>query len=121
MLQGFRNFIARGNVIDLAVGVIIGAGLRVDRGIAGEGHDHPVIGLIGGQPDFSAIRPYGIRIGSFAEQRHRLPAQGGGSLLLHRRALQPVRGEAGGGAAAGPTPSEALLAEIRDILKKQSR
>ena len=65
MLKGFRDFIARGNVIDLAVGVIIGVafGAIVDSLV--KDIITPIIGLFGGQPDFSAIKLAGIGIGSF--------------------------------------------------------
>ena len=65
MLKGFRSFIARGNVIDLAVGVIIGAafGAIVDSLV--KDIITPVIGMLGGQPDFSAIMLGPMKIGSF--------------------------------------------------------
>jgi large conductance mechanosensitive channel len=65
LTQGFKKFIARGNVMDLAVGVIIGAafGAIVDSLV--KDIITPIIGLIGGQPDFSAIKPAGVGIGSF--------------------------------------------------------
>lgn len=53
MLQGFKQFILKGNVVDLAVGVIIGASFSkvVDALVAGM--ITPLIGVIGGTPDFS--------------------------------------------------------------------
>jgi large conductance mechanosensitive channel len=65
MLKGFRDFIARGNVLDLAVGVIIGAafGAIVDSLV--KDLITPLIGLIGGTPDFSALKLGPINIGNF--------------------------------------------------------
>ena len=40
MLKEFREFAVKGNVIDLAVAVIIGGGVRQDRRLAGQGHHH---------------------------------------------------------------------------------
>ena len=56
MLKGFRDFILRGNVIDLAVAVVIGAafGAVVDSVVTN--FITPLIALIGGVPDFSQIR-----------------------------------------------------------------
>jgi large conductance mechanosensitive channel len=55
MLKGFREFILRGNVIDLAVAVVIGAafGAVVTAFVA----DilTPLIAAIAGKPDFSAL------------------------------------------------------------------
>jgi large conductance mechanosensitive channel len=55
MWQEFRQFIARGNVIDLAVGVIIGAAFgRIVTSLV-EGILMPPIGLIVGGLDFSSL------------------------------------------------------------------
>ena len=65
MLKGFRDFISRGNVIDLAVGVIIGAafGSIVSSLVADV--ITPTIGMVFGKPDFSAIQLGPIMIGKF--------------------------------------------------------
>jgi large conductance mechanosensitive channel len=55
MLQEFRDFIARGNVIDLAVGVIIGAAFGRIVTTLVEGVIMPPIGLALGQIDFSSL------------------------------------------------------------------
>lgn len=55
MLKEFREFIARGNVIDLAVGVIIGAAFgRIVTSLV-EGVVMPPIGLLLGGMDFSSL------------------------------------------------------------------
>ena len=51
----FRDFIARGNVIDLAVGVIIGAAFGKIVTTLVEGIIMPPIGLSLGQVDFSSL------------------------------------------------------------------
>jgi large conductance mechanosensitive channel len=51
----FRDFIARGNVIDLAVGVIIGAAFGKIVTSLVEGIIMPPIGLILGRIDFSSL------------------------------------------------------------------
>ena len=55
MAGGFKEFLLRGNVVDLAVGVIIGAsfGKVVDAFV--KSLITPLIAAIGGQPDFSAL------------------------------------------------------------------
>lgn len=55
MLREFREFIMRGNVIDLAVAVVIGAAFGTVVTELVESLITPLIGAIGGQPDFSAI------------------------------------------------------------------
>ena len=55
MLKEFRDFISRGNVIDLAVGVIIGAAFGRIVTTLVEGVIMPPLGLILGQFDFSSL------------------------------------------------------------------
>ena len=55
MLKEFRDFIARGNVIDLAVGIIIGAAFgRIVTSLV-EGVLMPPIGMLLGNIDFSSL------------------------------------------------------------------
>ncbi len=56
MLGEFRDFIMRGNVVELAVAVILGAAFgAVVTAFAGA-FITPLIALIGGQPDFSDLK-----------------------------------------------------------------
>jgi len=56
MFKGFRDFVLRGNVLDLAVAVVIGTafGNVVDALVTN--FITPLIALIAGSPDFSSIR-----------------------------------------------------------------
>ena len=55
MLKGFKDFILRGNVVDLAVAVVIGAAFgAVITSFVGDILT-PLIAAIFGQPDFSAL------------------------------------------------------------------
>jgi large conductance mechanosensitive channel len=65
MLKGFRDFILRGNVLDLAVGVIIGAAFGSVVTSLVKDVFTPFIGNLVGKPDFSAIAYDHIMIGSF--------------------------------------------------------
>ena len=53
MLQDFKDFIAKGNVMDLAVGIIIGAAFTAIVGSLVSDLINPIIGLILGGVDFS--------------------------------------------------------------------
>ena len=55
MLNGFCQFIARGNVIDLAVAVVIGAAFGAIVSSLVKDLITPLIAAIVGKPDFSAI------------------------------------------------------------------
>jgi large conductance mechanosensitive channel len=55
MLKEFRDFVARGNVLDLAVGVIMGAAFGRIVTTFVEGVIMPPIGLLLGRTDFSGL------------------------------------------------------------------
>jgi large conductance mechanosensitive channel len=55
MIKEFRDFILRGNVIDLAVAVVIGAALGAVVTSFVASFVTPLIAAIGGKPDFGAL------------------------------------------------------------------
>jgi len=55
MLSGFKQFILRGNVVDLAVGVVIGAAFGAVVTAFTKDLLTPLIAAIVGKPDFSAL------------------------------------------------------------------
>jgi large conductance mechanosensitive channel len=69
MIEGFKAFILRGNVLDLAVAVVVGAAFTAIVTSLVENIINPLIGAIFGQPDFSAlvftVGSSEIRIGAF--------------------------------------------------------
>jgi len=56
MLRGFRQFIFRGNVVDLAVAVVIGAAFGTVVTAFVKDLLTPLVAAIAGKPDFSALR-----------------------------------------------------------------
>jgi len=54
-VKGFRNFISRGNLIDLAVAVVIGTAFTAVVAATVTDLITPLITAIGGQPDFSKL------------------------------------------------------------------
>jgi large conductance mechanosensitive channel len=55
MAKGFRDFILRGNVVDLAVGVVIGAAFTAVVGGLVKDLITPLIAAVFTQPDFSSL------------------------------------------------------------------
>ncbi len=55
MLSGFKQFILRGNVVDMAVGIVIGAAFATVVSALTKDLLTPLIAAIAGKPDFSAI------------------------------------------------------------------
>jgi large conductance mechanosensitive channel len=142
MFQEFKAFIARGNVLDLAVAVVIGAAFGAIVTVFTEDLIMPVIGMLTGGIDFSQ---YFIKLGAIpasytgspddyaALKKAGVPMIGFGSLLtavinfliisfaifiLVKAVNRAVKSAAAAPAAPpAPTPTEVLLAEIRDELR----
>jgi large conductance mechanosensitive channel len=116
MLRGFRDFISRGNVVDLAAGVIIGAAFAGIIESLVKDVVTPIIGFFGGQPDFSALRAGPVGLGNFVNAILSFLIKASGLYFLivipfNKLAAAMVK-------AAPPNPQEQLLREIRDILLK---
>ena len=120
MVKEFRDFILKGNMLDLAVGVIIGASFGkvvtafTDILLA-------VIGKIGGQPDFSGYKPEGFPVGVFLNAIISLLIVGFALFLVVKAyTTAKKRFEAPAAAASAAPPEDVkLLTEIRDLLKSQ--
>ena len=69
MLDGFKKFILRGNVVDMAVGVVVGAAFGGVVNKLTEAFLTPLIALLVGKPDYSslnfAIRGTVFHVGDF--------------------------------------------------------
>lgn len=133
ILKEFREFIARGNVIDLAVGVIIGAAFGKITTSLVEQVVMPPIGLLLGKVDFSQLKwvlqpadaatktaEVAIQYGAFFNTVIQFVIVAWVVFMLVKLVNTLRRQQAAEPAAAppAPTPSEALLTEIRDLLKK---
>ena len=118
MLKGFRDFVGRGNVIDLAVGVIIGAafGAIVDSLV--KDLITPLIGLVGGTPDFSALKLGPVNVGTFVNAVVAFLIKAAGLYFLIVLPFNRLASKLA--AAAPPSPQEVLLTEIRDLIKAKA-
>jgi large conductance mechanosensitive channel len=122
-MGGFKDFVMRGNVVDLAVGVIIGAAFGGIVDSMTKDVITPIIGMVGGEPDFSALKVGVISVGSFVNAVISFLIK---ALVVYFVVVKPftalMERMSPPPAPAGPAPTppqEVLLAEIRDILKKQ--
>jgi len=115
MLKGFRDFIARGNVLDLAVGIIIGAAFSDIVNSLVRDLITPIIGMMGGAPDFSALKIGSVNIGNFINAVIAFLIKAAGIYFL---IVVPFNRFAKKLSAAPPppSPSEVYLKEIRDAL-----
>ena len=56
MLDGFKKFILRGNVVDMAVGVVIGAAFGAVVTTLTKAFLTPLIAVLVGKPDYSSLK-----------------------------------------------------------------
>jgi large conductance mechanosensitive channel len=130
MWREFKEFINRGNVMDLAVGVIIGAAFGKIVTSVVDDLISPVLGKVLGGIDLSAMKlPIGakvegdkvvevaIRYGSFVQNVINFLIIAFVIFLLVKTYNRLRRDAAKEEPAPLPTPTESLLAEIRDLLK----
>lgn len=137
MLEEFKKFAMRGNVIDLAVGVIIGAAFgAIVNSVVGD-LVMPIIGAITGGLDFSNYfvpLSSNVNATSLAEARKQGAVLAWGNfitvvinfliiafaLFVAIQAINKLKKKEAEKEAAAPklSPEVILLSEIRDLLKK---
>lgn len=141
MLTEFKAFIARGNVLDLAIGVIIGAAFGKIVTTFTEGIVMPLVGMMtggidfkskfinlssaalpmkDGQVDLEAVAKAGmpvLRYGQLISDIITFLIVGFTMFVIAKLAMDYFKKLA---AQSEPPPQEALLGEIRDILKAKA-
>ena len=123
MLKEFRDFINRGNVIDLAVAVILGAAFIAIVNSLVNDIIMPIIGVIIGGLDFAALTvtvgSAAIAYGKFIQAIVSFVVIAFVIFLLVRT-INRMQKPKPAAPAAPPEPSEEviLLTQIRDLLKK---
>ena len=125
MLTGFRDFLMRGNVVDLAVGIVIGAAFGTVVNALVKDMLTPLIAAIFRAPDFSklvlTINGSGIMYGDFinaiiafviaAASVYFFVVMPMNKLMARFKKVDIL---------PGPTADQKLLMEIRDALLKRS-
>lgn len=136
MLKEFKEFAMRGNVVDLAVGVIIGGAFgKIVTSLTND-VILPIVGLLLGKVDFSNLF---INLGDGDYATLKAATDAGTPILkygvflntildflilaciifLMVRAMNRMRAVPPPPAPPGPTPDQQLLTEIRDLLKSR--
>jgi large conductance mechanosensitive channel len=138
MLNEFKAFIARGNVVDMAVGIIIGAAFTAIVTSLVQDMINPILGLVIGGLDFSN---YYLNLGSVPYDSLDAAKKAGAPVIAYGSFINAVfqfmivafvvfmlvksvnrlkeQFEQKQEAAKPETPADVvLLAEIRDLLKK---
>ena len=133
MLEEFKKFALRGNVVDLAVGVIIGAAFGAIVASLVNDIIMPILGAITGGLDFSNYyTPLSGKIQaglSYADAKKQGAVLGWGQFMTIAlnfiiiawalfMAIKEINRLMPAAPPPGPAPEVKLLTEIRDLLKK---
>jgi large conductance mechanosensitive channel len=136
MLKDFKVFISRGNVIELAIAVVIGAAFTKVVNTVAEGFINPIVGMLTSGIDFKSKfydlsgKYNGVTDPKLIDEA----IKGGVPLIRYGELVGNIInflivalvafliarwvGKYFASLAAPPTPTEKLLMEIRDLLKK---
>jgi large conductance mechanosensitive channel len=124
VIKEFREFIMRGNVLDLAVAVIIGGAFGAIITSSVDDIIMPLIGILLGGVDFTGL---GIQVGNatllygnFIQATINFLLIAFALFLIIKAANRLMRKKAEAPVPPAPTAEEKLLTEIRDLLKAQN-
>jgi len=123
MIKEFKDFVLKGNAIDLSVGVLIGASFGKVVTAVTDGIINPVLSALGGDPNVSlkiGIIDAGIVINAVIS----LLITGAVLFFIFIKPMQKLKAltekPAPPAGPPEPTVEEKLLTEIRDLLKRGS-
>ena len=130
MINGFRDFVLRGNIVELAVAVVIGTAFAALVGSFTDNIINPVLASVGGGGDVPGLS-FSLRDGNEAT-RVNLGAILGAIIqflitaavvyfvfVLPMNRLSELRSRGQIAAEEAPAPDIELLTEIRDLLRAQ--
>lgn len=134
MLNDFKKFLMRGNVIDLAVAVVIGLAFKAVIDAFVFYIINPIIAAVFGKPDITGVLNITLRetnsgdavmsLGGFLQEVLNFVIIGAALFVVIKtyEALQErrVKGEVPAEETPAPTDEVVLLTEIRDALRTRS-
>ena len=116
MLKGFKDFIMRGNLIEIAVAFVIG-GAFATVVTATVAIIMDILGKIGGTPNFSAYQPGGVHVGGWITAVIAFVVLAAVVYFLIVVPYNKLQERITRGTEAAPPAADiALLTEIRDLL-----
>jgi large conductance mechanosensitive channel len=128
MLKGFKDFLMRGNVVDLAVAVVVGAAFGlVVKGLI-DGLINPLIAAVAGKPNLDLVGTFTLHNAKFSIGLFLTPlvnfvfvaAAIYFLVVLPLNKLAERRARGVEPATEAPSEEVALLTEIRDSLRARS-
>ncbi len=134
MLKEFKEFATKGNVVDLAIGVIIGGAFGKIVSSLVNDIIMPLLGLLMGGLNISNLKlqmpslwksaakaPSYLNYGNFLQSIIDFLIIAGSIFLVIKLLTYFKKKEEAAAKAAGPSKEQVLLAEIRDLLKDKKK
>lgn len=129
LLQEFKEFAMKGNMIDMAVGIVIGAAFGKIVSSLVDSIVMPALGWVIGGVDFSDLawtagtsaatgEPVTIGYGKFFQSLVDFLIIAA-AIFMALKAINKLKKPPAPAAAAAPPRQEVLLAEIRDLLRQR--
>ncbi|MFO1408201.1 MAG: large-conductance mechanosensitive channel protein MscL [Steroidobacteraceae bacterium] len=127
MMQEFKEFAMKGNVLDMAVGVVIGAAFgKIVSSFVGD-VIMPLLGTVVGGVDFSSLavtigtnaagEPLLLKYGAFLQTVFDFVVIAA-AIFMALKAINRLKTPPAPAAPPAPPPEVELLTEIRDLLRK---
>lgn len=131
MLKEFKEFAFKGNLIDMAVGIIIGGAFGTVVKSLVDNVFMPPLGLLLGRVDFKAMKvvlrpgegeaaPVTLNYGQFITDMISFLLLALAVFLVVKKAMEALRRKDTPAAPPAPPKQELLLEEIRDLLKTRA-
>ena len=127
MIKGFKDFVLRGNVVDLAVAVVVGTAFGLVVTAFSKDFIGGIIGAIGGSPDFGragfTVNDSPIIIGSTINALINFVIVAGAVyffVVVPVNHLMERRKSGEEPEVQAPSEDTVLLQEIRDLLRQRS-
>jgi large conductance mechanosensitive channel len=123
MIKGFKDFLMRGNIVDLAVAVIIGGAFGAVVEAFATDFIGSILGQLGGTPDFSAATLGFLKVGTTVTALINFVIIAAAVYFMVVVPMNRLAALRRGPAADEPAPvaeDVALLTEIRDLLAQRT-
>lgn len=127
MLKGFRDFISRGNVVDLAVAIVVGTAFTLVVQAVVDGLINPLVAAVFGEPDLTQVATFTLNgaqfsLGLILDALFNfivIAAAVYFIIILPINTLRARRAREAAEAPAEPSEEVVLLREIRDELRSR--
>ena len=118
VLKEFKDFAMRGNLVDMAIGVVMAGAFGKVVSAFIDGMVMPAVGMLTGGVDFTQQKKVAIKYGDFITQTISFLVVAMVVFIIIK-AINRMKEKQEAAPEAGPSSTDTLLMEIRDELKRR--